>query len=78
VQVDVGKERRCHRALPRPLLAHRHDPVFQDTRLEPFPDQADDARVTDPVLQETDQPFLADRVEGSGGRLPIAVIFQIR
>ena len=37
--------------------------VFKDTRLEPFPDQADDARVADPVLQEPDQPFLADRIE---------------
>ena len=53
----------AHRALPRPPLANRHDPVFQDTRLEPFSDQTDGARVTDPVLQETDQPFLADRIE---------------
>src|SRR5262249_24095955 len=29
----------------------------------PFLDQADDALVTDPMLQEPDQPFLADLVE---------------
>jgi hypothetical protein len=49
--------------LPRPPLTDRHDPVFQDTRLEPFPDQADDAPVADPMLHELDQPFLAHRVE---------------
>src|SRR5215218_1163186 len=63
VQVDVGQERRDHRSLPCPRLTDAHDPVFQDPRPEPFPDQADDARVADPVVQETDKPFLAHRVE---------------
>src|SRR5689334_9619 len=52
-----------HRPLPGPPVADRHDPVLEDARPQPFPDQADDARVGDPVLQEADQPFLADRVE---------------
>ena len=78
VQVDVGKQRRRHRTLPRSPVADRHDPVFQDTRLKPFLDQADDALVADPVLHETDQPFLADGVEGSIHRLPIAAITQVR
>src|SRR5262245_41297002 len=42
VQVDVGQERRDHRALPCPLVTDRHDPVFQNARLEPLADQADD------------------------------------
>ena len=63
VQVDVGKQRRDHRALPRPLVTGRDDPVFQDTRLQPFLDQADDAPVADPMLDETNQPVLADFVE---------------
>jgi hypothetical protein len=42
------------------------DPVFQDTRFEPFTDQADDARVTDPVFDETDEPVLAHRIEKPG------------
>ena len=42
---------------------NRHNPVFEDARLEPLLDQADHARVVDPVLQETDQPGLVDRVE---------------
>jgi len=48
---------------PRSPVTDRHDPVFENARLEPFLDQADHARVIDPVLQKTDQPFLADRVE---------------
>src|SRR6202011_52781 len=66
VQVDVGQKRRDHRSLARPPLARRNDPVFQDTRLEPFTDQADDARVADPVLDEADEPVLAYRVEEPG------------
>jgi hypothetical protein len=63
VQVDVGQERRDRRPLPRPPVADRHDPVFQNARLKPLPDQADDARIADPVLDEANQPVLADFVE---------------
>jgi site-specific DNA recombinase len=45
------------------IVTNRHDPVFQDARLQPFLDQADDAPVADPVFQEKDQSFLADLVE---------------
>jgi site-specific DNA recombinase len=41
----------------------RHDPVFEDARLQPFLDQADDTLVADPVFQEADQPFSADAAE---------------
>jgi hypothetical protein len=50
VQVDVGERRRDHRPLPGPTVTDRDDPVFEDARPEPLPDQADDARVGDPVL----------------------------
>src|SRR5438477_2319558 len=63
VQVDIGEQRRNHRALPRPRLTDRDLPVFQDARLEPFLDQADDASIGDPVFDKADQPFLADRIE---------------
>jgi len=66
-----------HRALPRPSLTDRHNSVFQDARLQPFPDQADDASVADMMFQEPDQPFLADFVEGSGDTLPISAIIRI-
>jgi hypothetical protein len=70
VEVDVP--------LPRPSLAGRQDPVLQDARLEPFLDQAEDADVADPMLQEAEKPFMADRVERSGHRLPIVVMSRIR
>ena len=63
MQVDVGEQRRDHRALPRPHLTGRNDPVFQDTRREPFADQADDARIADAMFQKPDQPILTDRVK---------------
>ena len=66
VQVDIGQKRRDHRSLPVPPLARRDDPVFQDTRFEPFTDQADDARVADPMLDEADETVLAYRVEEPG------------
>src|SRR5262245_32929523 len=50
VQIDIGWERRDHRALPCPPLTDGHDPVFHDDRLEPFADQADDTPVADPML----------------------------
>jgi len=63
VQVDVGKKRRCHRPLPGPLVTNRHDSVFKDARPEPLLDQADNARIADPVLHEADQPVLTDLIE---------------
>src|SRR5271157_2438640 len=45
VPVDVGKQRRYHRTLPGSPVTDRYRPVFQNTRLEPFLDQADDALV---------------------------------
>jgi hypothetical protein len=37
--------------------------LFQDTRPEPFLDQADNAPVADPMLQKADEPLLADFIE---------------
>ena len=60
VEIDVGKQRRNHRALTRPLLLNRHDPVFEDTGSQPFLDEPEDARVADPVLKEADNPLLGN------------------
>ena len=49
--------------MPSPPAAVRHDPVFQDARLEPFLDQADDAWVADPVFDEANQPISTDFIE---------------
>jgi len=71
------RSRSHHRPLPGPLVTDAHDPVLQDARLEPFLDQADDTPVADPVFHETDQPFLADFIEGSGDTLPVSAIIRI-
>ena len=44
------------------------------SRLEPFSDQADDARVADPVLNEADEPIMAHRIEE---RLDISVQYEV-
>jgi hypothetical protein len=63
--------------LPRPPVTDRQDLLFQDARFQPFLNQADNAPVADPMLQEPDQPILADLVEGSGDTLPISAIIRI-
>src|SRR5271166_6676443 len=78
VQVDIGKQRRDHRTLPRPLLTDRHRPLFEDARPQPFADQADDALVADPMLDEPNEPFLAHRVERRHHRLPIPKTFRLQ
>ena len=69
---------RNDRALRRPL--HRLDlsVLFKHPSRQPFADQADDPPIADPMLNKPYQPCMADRVEGSGHRLPIIVMFRIR
>jgi hypothetical protein len=55
---------------PVPLTGLEH------ARLQPFLDQADDARITDPMFNETDHPFLVNHVERSHDRLPITKTFR--
>ena len=63
VQVDIRKQRRDDRPLPGSPFTDSHDLIFENARLQPFLDQADDAAVADPVFNEPDQPFLADHIE---------------
>ena len=47
-----------HRARPAlSPLANRHDPVFEDARLQPFLDQANHARVIDPCPVRLRRPL---------------------
>jgi hypothetical protein len=41
-----------YRPLPGSLLTDRYDPFFQDSRLKPLLDQADDAPVADAMIQD--------------------------
>jgi hypothetical protein len=37
--------------------------LFQHARRQPFLDQADDSTISDPILDETHQPFSAELIE---------------
>jgi hypothetical protein len=52
--------------LPGSLITSCYDPVFQDSCLKPLLDQADDAPVTNAMVQEAGEPFMAHRVEEPG------------
>src|ERR1700730_17957384 len=65
-------------ATPRPCLAARRGPILEDTRPQPFADEADDASVADAVFHESDEPILTDRIERSLDRLPITKTFRSR
>ena len=47
----IGTPNPVYRSLPGPLVTDRHGPIFEDARPQPFLDQADDARVADPMVQ---------------------------
>lgn len=63
VKVEIGQEWADTPTLNRSCLAPNSLPFFPHTRFEPFADQADEAWVCDPVLQELDHPFVIKRIE---------------
>src|SRR6478609_2347993 len=74
MQVDIGEDRRNHRALACSPVINCHDPVFEYTRSQPFLDEADDALVTDPMFKEANQPILANspkEVPNVGVKYPV-------
>src|SRR3984893_5703084 len=74
MQVDIGEDRRNHRALACSPVIDCHDPVFEYTRSQPFLDEADDALVTDPMFKEANQPILANspkEVPNVGVKYPV-------
>ncbi len=63
MQINVRQNRRHYRALwgsPQVVLPFGS---FHDAGVQPFPDQADDPPVANPVLQEPDHPVPVDPVE---------------
>ena len=70
VQVNIGKNRRNHRALRSSLLCLDPPPLLHHARFEPFLDQADDSPVSDPMLDELDHPGMIESIEGHRHTLP--------
>jgi hypothetical protein len=65
-KIDVGQQRRDHSSLRSTRFGWHKVSIFHDAGLQPLANQAEDATITDTVLDETDQPLMADRVEESG------------
>ena len=63
MQVEIGKNRRYHRPLRCPFLRLLPPALLHHARLQPFPDQAHDAVVSDPMLDELDHPTVFDFIE---------------
>jgi hypothetical protein len=62
MEVNVRQERADDRALRRPFSLD-HASIFEHSCRQPFGNQPDDSAVANPMLDETDQPILADFVE---------------
>ena len=58
MKIDVRQERRGTAALGRPFRHPYPFPILQHAGAEPFLDQAHDAPICDPVLDEFHQPFV--------------------
>jgi hypothetical protein len=78
VQVNVREQRRDHTPLGRSSSRAAQDALFEHPRLQPFVDHLPDDAVRDSLFEELSQVRVVDGVEGSGGKLPIAVISRIR
>ena len=63
VQKDVGQERTDARALRRSPVRLTPLTAFQDTGLEPHPDEPEDAPIGDPMREHPHQPLMVNRVE---------------
>src|ERR1035438_1983124 len=52
MQVEIGKQRRNHRPLRRPLLRLEPLPIFYYSRPHPFQNHADEPFISDPMPHE--------------------------
>ena len=60
VQKDVGQERTDARALRRSPVRLTPLTAFQDTGLEPHPDEPEDAPIGDPMREHPHQPLTGE------------------
>ena len=58
MEVHITQQDADRTALRRAFLTRRFHPVFQDPSFQPAPDQAEQARVADSVLNEAEQPVV--------------------
>ena len=65
MKIDVGQQRRNHRALRCAFGLPVYRSVFAVSRLQPFADEAQYPLVPNPLLDEDEQGFMGYRVEES-------------
>ena len=78
MEVQVAQQHADRSTLWCSLVVRMDHSVFQDTRLQPTPDQTNYARITDSMFYKPEHPIVVEAPKGSSHRLPITVIFQIR
>src|SRR6266436_3136830 len=63
MKIDVRQKRRSTSALGRPLFHTYSFPVLQHAGVQPFLDEAHDAPICNPVLDELHKPFVRKAIE---------------
>ena len=63
MEVDVCQQRRCTAALWRSLLGSCSLPLLQHAGVQPFLDEAHDGSGHNPVLDESHEPAVVERIE---------------
>jgi hypothetical protein len=63
------------RSAPAPT---RHASILDDTDFQPLRDEAQNALVRDPVLEEAENPVVAHGIKGSIATLPITAIIRAK
>ena len=74
MKVEVAQKHTDRSALWRSLFARMHRSVFQDTRFQPAPDQADQARITDSMFDKPEDPIMIETPERLLDRLPTTAL----
>jgi hypothetical protein len=57
--------------------ASRYASIFDDSDFQPFYNEAQNALVRNPVLEEADNPIVAHGIKGRGDTLPIPRMFRL-
>ena len=63
MKVEIAQKHTDRSALRGSLFARMDRSVFQDARFQPAPDQTDQARITDSMLDEPENPVVTETPE---------------
>ena len=63
MKVEIAQKHTDRSALRGSLFARMDRSVFQDARLQPAPNQADQARITDSMLDKPEDPVMTETPE---------------